>query len=276
MTAASARRWMGMRCVRATVPLPMGVACCATASASRAASSAYSGANARNSNAACRNAWTYWRGAIAPARARGPTLGVRFGRPLGFQFFADGLDLPGVLPKHRVRMFCAPFSPARSSRAGGFDAASEPGVARGQQDPIGRGCSTLPSRVRTCGCSLLVDNPCLLRHGMFAVRTLHRGAAWSKKLKRSGRHLVEMPPALRSRHLGTPFVAGRISMLNRGWKARPAERPALAKDTVVGHGTATPGGGTCNRRGESRDRTAGQRGTEPRQAIVVVPVSPSV
>jgi hypothetical protein len=48
ITAASARSSIGIRCVRATVPLPTGVACAATRTATSRASSSHRGANRRN------------------------------------------------------------------------------------------------------------------------------------------------------------------------------------------------------------------------------------
>ena len=59
MTAASARRSSGMRWVPATVPLPTGLACSATAVASRPARSARRGSKARKSRTARRNVSTY-------------------------------------------------------------------------------------------------------------------------------------------------------------------------------------------------------------------------
>ena len=59
MTADSARRSIGMRRVRATVPLPTGVAWAATASANRFATSSYRPAKLRNTMIAVRKSSTY-------------------------------------------------------------------------------------------------------------------------------------------------------------------------------------------------------------------------
>jgi len=57
ITADSARRSIGIRCV--PVPLPIGVACLATASASPAAKSPWHGAKSRNARIAPRKSSTY-------------------------------------------------------------------------------------------------------------------------------------------------------------------------------------------------------------------------
>lgn len=59
MTADSARCWIGIRLVRATVPLPTGAACWVTASARRSAISLWVWSNRRNSSTASRKLSTY-------------------------------------------------------------------------------------------------------------------------------------------------------------------------------------------------------------------------
>ena len=59
MTAASARRSMGIRSVRATVPLPTGVACRAINRATLRASSTWRGWKSRKSRTSASNSAAY-------------------------------------------------------------------------------------------------------------------------------------------------------------------------------------------------------------------------
>ena len=65
MTAASARRATGMRLVRATVPLPTGVACCVMACAMAWPSSSKRGAKRRNARTSSAKVVTYARCSVS-------------------------------------------------------------------------------------------------------------------------------------------------------------------------------------------------------------------
>jgi hypothetical protein len=66
ITAAAARSSTLIRCVRATVPLPTGVAWAATRAATASPSAAHRGANRRNARTSCSKLTTY----AACARSR--------------------------------------------------------------------------------------------------------------------------------------------------------------------------------------------------------------
>ena len=59
ITAACARSSIGMRCVRATVPLPTGAACSVIARATACATGRWSSANAKNAKIAAPKSKTY-------------------------------------------------------------------------------------------------------------------------------------------------------------------------------------------------------------------------
>jgi hypothetical protein len=150
MTAASARSATGIRFVRATVPLPIGVAWSATAAASASASRACRASNARYASTARLNSPTYATCSrsrrCAPAASRFAYRGVARSASSSARTFST--TAPGAHTP-REKSFRPFFSRTVHVTPAAFTRRVSPASPGGNNTQSAGGRNTSPAAVRT-------------------------------------------------------------------------------------------------------------------------------